>query len=230
MPIPIDTYHGHICEAIKTLRSSFLLLSHAQEQMDDGPSKHELLEDAGMQCRYAFLLAANALEAAGNALLLGLETSRALYDDLEKLPTLLKFEVVCMAEGKRLDRGHHSYGLIKEIVQCRNEFVHPKPRMAPYEPDGVESTLGVEVSRTKSRRYPKTFEFVIPEDAKNAIGDILGFLGWVLFDICEFGIEDGSMRLGRDSRVVTGDAVLFADEFGFDARTFGQGDSSERGS
>ena len=222
MSIPIDTYHGTMCEAIKTLRSSFLLLAHAEKKSDDDLTKHQLLEDAGMQCRYAFLLAANSLEAAANALILGLQTSQALYNDLEKLPTLLKFEVVCMAEGKRLDRGHHSYALINEIVQCRNEFVHPKPRIASYESDGDAKTEGVGVSRTKSRGYLKTLEFVTPEDARTAIGDILAFLGWVIFDTCQLGIEDGSKRLGCGSIIATGDAVLFAEEFGYDARTFGR--------
>ena len=220
--IQIDTYHGHMCEAIKSARSYFSLKEHAGKCRPDDPDRHNLMEDSGMQCRYAFLMATNSLEAAANALLKGLDISHALYGDLEKLSTLLKFEVVCIASGKKLDRDRDFFGRIKEIVRCRNEFVHPKPSLVPCGLAGDSKTLEPQLRRTKSRGYPLALEYLTPEHTKDAIGDILAFLSWVVFDICQCGIRDGAMALGCKSLCLSGDIDLFAREYGFDIRTFGQ--------
>jgi hypothetical protein len=131
--ITIDTYHEYMCEAFFALRSSLSSLDSAQTCEEDDSQGYWLCVDANMQCRYSFLLAANSLEAAANAMLLNLDTTPSLYYDLEKLPTLLKFEFLCMSLGKRLDRGNDLYAKIKEVVRCRNEFVHPKPRKATFQ-------------------------------------------------------------------------------------------------
>jgi len=149
------------------------------------------------------------------------DTSKSLYEDLEKLPTLLKFEVVCLALGKKLDRGQNIYGRIKEVVQCRNEFVHPKPQLSPIGRENFSEDIGVNLKRTKSSRYPLTFEYVTAQHAKDAIGNMLEFLSWIVFDTCQIELEDGSMRLGCGSRITPGDVLLFAEEYGFDVRTFG---------
>jgi hypothetical protein len=197
--IPIDTYHEHMCEAVSALRSGLEYLDEAEIHEEDDLEGDWLYRNSGILGRYAFLLAANSLEAAANALLIGLETSHALYADFEKLPTLLKFEVVCMAHGKKFDRSNSLYGRMKEIVQCRNEFVHPKPRMTTVEPtpDGHDSEI--KVKRTGTRNYPTSFSLLEPKHALNAIGDILQFVAWVTFDLLEFQIKKGSMCLGLDS-------------------------------
>lgn len=220
--ITIDTYHEFMCEAFSALRSGLSLLKEAEDREEDDAHRHWLYLEAGMQCRYAFLLAANALESAANALLLGLETSNALYNDFEKLSTLLKFEIVCMAHGKKLDRGNDLYAKIKEVVKCRNEFVHPKPRKATASltPNGKD--VEINVTRTKSRDYPTYFSMFELKHARQAVGDILYFLAWVVFDICEYSIKDGALRLGYESFGSSGSVILLADEYGFDTRTFGE--------
>ncbi len=150
--ITIDTYHEQMCEALCALRSGLRFYENASQLEEDDLEKGDLYLDAGMQCRYAFLLAANALEAAANALLLELDSSRALYEDLERLQTLLKFEVVCLAHGKKLDRGNALYGGIVDVVKCRNEFVHPKPRKTWVELTQDGSDVEISVSKTKNER------------------------------------------------------------------------------
>lgn len=220
--ITIDTYHEHMCEAFSALRSGLSFLQQAEEREEDDAEKHWLFLDAGKQCRYAFLLAANALEAAANALLLGLGTSRSLYEDFEKLQTLLKFEVVCLAHGKKLDRGNDLYARVKDVVKCRNEFVHPKPRKATGKltPDGRD--VEINIAKTKARCYPTALSLFEPRHALEAIGDILAFVSWIVFDVCEYDTQDGSMRLGHGSRISSGDVILLAEEYGFDARSFGE--------
>ena len=220
--ISIDTYHEHMCEAISALRSGLAYQHEAENREDDDLEGGWLYRNSGILCRYAFLLASNALEAAANALLIGLEISHSLYEDFEKLPTLLKFEVVCIAHGKKFDRSNSLYGRMKEIVQCRNEFVHPKPRKTTIEPtlDGLDTEI--KVKKTKTMGYPTSFSLFEVKHALDAIGDILRFVAWVTFDILELNIKDGSMCLGYDSMMSTGDVILLAEEYGFDARTFGE--------
>lgn len=220
--ITIDTYHEFMCEAFSALRSGLSYLKEAEDCEEDDAHRHWLYIEAGMQCRYAFLLAANALESAANALLLGLKTSNALYTDLEKLPTLLKFEIVCIALGKKLDRGNDLYAKIKEVVKCRNEFVHPKPKKATGSLTSDGKDVEINVARTKSRDYPTYFSIFEPKHARQAVGDILSFLAWVVFDTCEYSIKDGAMRLGYESFGSSGSVILLADEYGFDTRTFGE--------
>jgi hypothetical protein len=221
--ITINTYHEYMYEAFDSLRSGLELFREAEEcEEDDDLRKGWLYREAGIRCRYAFLLAANALEAAANALLLDLEISRALYEDFEKLSTLLKFEVVCMAHGKKLDRGNDLYGRMREIVQCRNEFVHPKPLKATGEltSDGLD--VEIKVKRTKKRGYPTSFSLFEPGHSRDAISDILRFVSWVVFEVLEFKIRDGSLRLGYGSMGQTGTVLSLAEEYGFDIRTFGE--------
>ncbi len=220
--ITIDTYHEFMCEAFSALRSGLSYFKSAEAHDEDDAHRHWLCVEAGMQCRYSFLLATNALESAANALLLGLETSRALYDDFEKLPTLLKFEVVCIALNKKLDRGNHLYSRIKEIVKCRNEFVHPKPRKAKGKLTSDGQDVEILVTRTKTRDYPTCFSLFEPKHALQAIKDILCFLSWVVFDICGHSVKDGVMRLGYGSFSGSGDIIILAKEYDLDIRTFGE--------
>ena len=93
--ISVNTYHEYMVEAFDALRVGLTKLAEAKEQEEDDHANNWLMISSNMQCRYAFLLAANALEAAANALLLGLGKPQSSYADLEKLPTLLKFEIFC---------------------------------------------------------------------------------------------------------------------------------------
>ena len=141
-----------MCEAFAALRLGLDALAEAKGREEDDHVMHCLWKSSGMQCRYAFLLAANALEAAANALLLGLDLNRSSYADLEKLPTLLKIETFCLAKGKALDRGNVLYARMRDVVKCRNEFVHPKPTKAygKLTDDGTDVEL--QVSRTNTRQ------------------------------------------------------------------------------
>ena len=218
----IDTYHEHMCEAIYALRSGLTFYKDAKQTEEDDLKWGWLYRNAVMQCRYAFLLAANALEAAANALLLELDTSRASYEDLEKLQTLLKFEVVCLTHGKKLDRGNALYGRVVDVVKCRNEFVHPKPRKTLVQLNADGSDMEIIVAKTKMKGYPTAFSNFDPNHAREAIGDVLAFISWIAFDVCQYSIDDGSLRLGFGSRRSTGDVTILAHEYGFDTRSFGE--------
>lgn len=222
--VAIDTYHQYMCEALHSLRSGLESKEQADELIGQGDTlgAYSWGVESGMRCRYAFLLAANALEAAANALLLSLDASRGVFEAAERLETLLKFELVCMARGKRLDRGNVLFAKLTEIVRCRNQFVHPKPNKVSILPTADGAEFEPDVPKTKTSGYPKSFGLFLPAHAQSAIGDILGFVAWVTFDILGLGLEEGSMHLGYGSCGSTADVTLLALEHGFDMRSFGE--------
>lgn len=220
--VKIDTYHEYMTEAILALRLGINSLLDATGDGHDDHHRHFVYVEANMQCRFAFLLAANAVESAANALILGSGVSRELYRDIEKIGTILKFEIFCMSKGKTLDRGNVLYAKMRDVVRCRNEFVHPKPRNAealiiPDKP-GVEFAI----KKTKTMKYPEYFSMFEPKHSVQAIGDILSFLSWVVFDVCQYGLDDGALVLGLGERGSSSNVCWLAHEYDFDVRTFGE--------
>jgi hypothetical protein len=200
----INYYSEFMCEAIRSFLYAEDLIDAAYELLDDDLEKVDLYSSAGIHSRYAFLISANALESAANALLLGIDTNRSIYKDLEKLGTLLKYEVFCMSSNKKLDRGNQLYSNVKEIVKCRNEFVHPKPKKVDY---GVDDNDQIDfiVPRTKNCNYPTYITMIEAKHVKQAISDILNF----------------AMLIGNGQLSVTGDIQTLKHEYCFDVRSFG---------
>lgn len=220
--ITINTYHEYMWEAFDSLQLGLQKLADSKNREEDDQETNWLAVSAGMYCRYAFLLAANALEAAANALILGMETSQASYSDLEKLPTLLKFEVFCLAKGKYLDRGNAMYARIKDVVRCRNEFVHPKPKKASFKLSDDGKEVEFQVPRTGTREHPTYYSIFEPSHACEAIGDILAFISWVVFDICAYEQKEGVLLIGCESYGSTGSITQVGSEYGFDLRSFNE--------
>ncbi len=207
-------------EAFDSLRLGLKNLADAKSRNEDDNVTNWQAVSAGMYCRYAFLLAANALEAAANALILGMKTSNASYSDLEKLPTLLKYEVFCLARGKELDRGNAIYARVKDVVRCRNAFVHPKPMNASFQLSGDGKEVEFRVPKTGTREHPTYYSIFEPNHACEAIGDILAFVSWVVFDVCAYEQKEGVMLIGYESYATTGSISLVGTEHGFDLRSF----------
>lgn len=168
--------------------------------------------------RYGFLLSSMALESGANALIKNISSTKSMYEDYEKLPTLLKYELFCMFHGKEIDRGNTKYQNVKNIINCRNEFVHPKPREAKVitSNDGDHFLSGKEYIAN----YPMYLNFIMLEHSISAIGDIANFTSWILFDICQLGIQKGFLILGLDSYSSTGSMYNIWNKRNFDRRVF----------
>ncbi len=129
--ISISTYHEYILEAIYCLRQGLSFFEHSKKIPADVGSDQSMLV-AEVHCRYSFLMIANSLEASANALLLSLQLDKEHYEELERPSTLVKFKIFCDFNGQRLNQGDIKYSRIKDLINCRNEFVHPKPKKATY--------------------------------------------------------------------------------------------------
>lgn len=218
----ISTYHEYILEAIYALRHGLAFYENAKQVPTDLGSDQSMLI-AEINSRYSFLMISNSLESAANALLLSLNLDKEYYEELERTSTLVKFKIFCDFLGKRLDPGDIKFGRIKDIISCRNEFVHPKPRKATCR-DNSTSEIKFEVKSTKNRNYPTYFSEIKPSHVLTALEDTLIFISWVCFDICKLGIQDGALKLGFGSYGSTADIDIIGYDYGikFDKRTFGQ--------
>lgn len=218
---PISTYHEYMTEAVFALLLG--LRMHKQALDDDSGSGSDHTGALGeVSCRYSFLIIANSLEAAANALLLSLNLEGDTYKDLEQINTLGKFKIFCNLLGFTLDRGDFRYGSVREIINCRNEFVHPKPRIVTVRVD-QRYNLEFDIKVTGMRKYPSYFSEIKPTHVLNALQDSLAFLSWVSFEVCGFEIEAGAFKLGFGSYSSPGDIYLIEEDHGivFDKRTFG---------
>lgn len=219
----ISTYHEYILEAIYALRHGLYFYEKAKEIPDDmGPDQSMYI--AEINSRYSFLMISNSLEAAANALLLSLNLDKEYYEELERTSTLVKFKIFCDFKGKRLDQGDIKFGRIKDIISCRNEFVHPKPREVNYGIDNLTSEIKFEIKMTKNRNYPTYFSEIKPSHVLTALEDTLTFISWVCFDICKLEIQDGAFMLGLGVYGSMADIDIISNDYEikFDKRTFGQ--------
>lgn len=212
----ISTYHEYLLEGIFILRQ---WIDHKSE-ISSG-TKNRIAE---INCRYSFLMFANSIEAAANSLILSLKRDNNFYEEIERLGTLLKFQIYCEVLGKGFDRSSVNYARLKELISCRNDFVHPKPRMVEYE---LKESFGVEykIKRSSSRSYPSYFSEINSEHAIFALQDTLNFMSWICFDTCGFDIREGAFKLGFNSFGSSGDLDILEEELGlmFDKRSLGIG-------
>ena len=208
IPITISTYHEYLLEAILSL--------------GEGLRRKGL--ESEIFSRYSFLMIANSLEAAANALLLDLNVESDYYEELEKLNTLMKFKTFCYFNKKKLNVGDVRFARIRDIISCRNEFVHPKPKQVDFNFDLKTNEIIFASSKTKNRNYPLYFSEIKSKHALTALEDTLSFVSWVCFDICKLKIDDGSLMLGLGSRSRTSDLTYLGEKYKikFDQRTFGE--------
>lgn len=181
---------------------------------------------AYLHTRYSFIMISNSIEAAANAFLISLNFNKEYYEELERLNTLLKFQIFCDLNGKRLNQEDVKYARIKEIINCRNEFVHPKPKIN-VNSTSDDSAIIYDFKKTKTRNYPLYFIMINPYQVIDALEDTLTFISWICFDICKFGIKEGAMKLGLDSTESRAEILDIGELYSrsFDRRSFGVDDS-----
>ena len=194
----ILTYHDYLSESVGSFTQGIKELKQIPESID-GNDRYYLEQAVKMRYKYSFLMIANSLEAAANALLSSLHFKAPQYDDIEKLSTMLKFELFCKFKSSDLERGNAKYGQIKQLITARNEFVHPKPKRIPYSINDQTNDIEYNVQYTKGHRYPLYLYNFEDKHVVNALHDVLDFIGWICFDICKLSIKDGSLLLGLNS-------------------------------
>jgi hypothetical protein len=210
---------GLLGEAIFAVVQAHRLKEGAMQMRTDGDDTHgpdSLLRDSGVLARYAFLLPCNALENSAYSVLANCgKLSQSLTDEIDKLNTFNKFEVFALVHGKLIDRGDGRYGKAKQVIKCRNELVHPKGLDVLMHPGFAKA----EPRLVGGREYPSAFDFGEVEQAVTMIGDILGFIGWVVFDVCRFSPKDGHTLINGAIQSWTSDLDVAHELWKYDLRS-----------
>lgn len=104
--------------------------------------------------RASILASALSVECVANCLLISLDTSRKLSDELDRMSPLSKIEVYLKLKSKpALDRGNLKVSKIADLISARNDFVHPKVK-------GIPATMSLPQDAGKEWMFPFSIDGV----------------------------------------------------------------------
>ena len=102
--------------------------------------------------RASILASALSVECVANCLLIALDTSQKLSDELDRMSPLSKIEVYLKLKSKpALDRGNVKVARIADLISARNDFVHPKVK-------GIPATMSMPRDAGKDWMFPFTID------------------------------------------------------------------------
>lgn len=116
-------------------------------------------------CRASISASVLALECFANALLQSLDISKKLREDLDRLPSISKIETYLqiLRAKNNIDHGDNRIQKAKELIQIRNQFVHPKTTKSDSEisepQDGNTHwivPMKLEISMYKELKIPRS--------------------------------------------------------------------------
>lgn len=144
-------------------------------------------EVAASLARSSVLATTLFVEACANTCLDMLALDTAFAGDVDRLPTLSKFDlfVRLYRAQRKIDRSRHEVQGVVELKRIRDSFVHPKGQRVIWDfwsPD--ESTS--RSPRTKATDLPKILSFCGHEDAPRAMNAAHSFLGYLFGELCGF--------------------------------------------
>jgi len=184
--------------------SIYLLYLACDLNFDD--FKDDIIHTCARSSALSSLLIA---ECAANCLIHSLELSASLYIEIEKLPTLAKFEFFLSQRfpKKGFDYGFKQVAAIKELLKLRNEYVHPKVEREKYEKIG-EGTWAADYGNTKILKIPYDIDIWQIKHSIFALKSVMDFLNLFLLDWCKMETSEIINILLIDEKVdVKGDWV-----------------------
>jgi hypothetical protein len=201
------------------------------------PGFLDLLADAAFQLRLArkaetyeqnrharasIIATAFSLESCANCLLDDLELSKTHAAELERLPPLAKFEIATRLAGKggAFDRGCHEVQVVHELIQLRNDFVHPrvsniKAEIGEFEDQDEYLALPIEftpVHRTASK-LPRAALFWSSLNAATAFQNASGFFRLLLVEWLQFDTDKIRSLFSHQAEAKIGDARVVMESY-----------------
>lgn len=176
------------------LEDSVVLAMRSENERD--------LEAIGTLARSSVLATALFVEACANTCLDMLALDRQFALDIDRLPTLSKFDlfVRLYRPKKKLERSRHQIQGVVELKQVRDSFVHPKGQRIIWEswsPDESSSRS----PRTKAAGLPRIPSYNHAEDAVRAMKAAHGFLKYFFSELCSFRPSHVSSLLLSEERI-----------------------------
>lgn len=164
--------------------------------------------------RASILTSALSVECVANCLLVDLDTSRKLSDELDRMSPLSKIEVYLQLKSKPpLDRGNRRVGKIAELITARNDFVHPKVKGIPAsikmpEDGGKEWLIPFKIEGTHHSQLeiPEVPMFWCADDALTVLRAIGDFFQYLFCTLLQSNKEEMSRMLV--SRIEAGEIQI----------------------
>lgn len=137
--------------------------------------------------RTSIVSSALVIESCANCLLSNLDIPKKLYEELDKLPVLAKYETYLrLNEISDFRRGDHKVERIAELIKLRNDFVHPKvnnikTEVGQLEDMGHQYEMPMELTgeQWESLKIPKRGLFWSADNAKNVLSCVSEFLVYI---------------------------------------------------
>ncbi len=176
-----DYYHHKVFEELLYDAVLLAYISSDERQKDDSTTRPNSL------ARASVLSSILTLECAANCCLAALPWSRALLDDVDKLPFLSKFELFLtgLKQQKTLDRGSLSVQHAIELKNLRNRYVHPKVRKFEWK-QASEREQVAEIGETPLLKIPFDVSIWEAAVAISALKATTGFFNYFFLDLCGF--------------------------------------------
>lgn len=148
--------------------------------------------------RASIISSALVIESCGNCLLSDLDIPKKLYEELDKLPVLAKYETYLrLNEISDFKRGDHRVERVVELIKLRNDFVHPKvnnikTEIGKLEDMGHKYLMPMELTgeQWKALKIPKRGLFWSADCAKAVLGCVSEFLVYIFSTLLNKSDDD----------------------------------------
>jgi hypothetical protein len=173
----------------------------------------------GRFSRFAIMSCAVAIEGVANVCFAELPFSWDFISNLERnLKTLDKYELfLFQLQGKRImDRGCNEVQRIKELIELRNDYVHPKKTPLSVTPNSA-SEFTVHCGRYNHLKIDKSYRTWKGGDGVSALRSVADFLNLFFLNWCKLEPRQitemlfSTLRVGerRTLLPIPGEIVLF---------------------
>jgi hypothetical protein len=169
---------------ITLLKDSFLFLELSEQNLNN-----DIISK--LYARTAILNMIFSLEAAANCCLDIHPCSKSLLNSIEKFSPIDKFEFLLTTRNpnKKIDRGSILIQSISELIQLRNQYVHPKPNRIETVFEPVEKNkfqFSSDDGKSNFLKIPKSVSSWSYDDAVKALHTIIDFYNHFFIDLCLF--------------------------------------------
>jgi hypothetical protein len=128
-----------------------------------------------------------SFECAANCCIGNLSRSRALLDDIDKLPFLSKFELFLtgLDHTKALDRGCLAVQHASELKRIRDQYVHPKVKKFEWKQTSEREQVA-DAGETPLLKIPVDMSVWEANVAVSALKASTSFFNYFFIDLCKF--------------------------------------------
>jgi hypothetical protein len=141
------------------------------------------------------------LESVANTCLESLEIESSVFDELDRLPVVAKFDIYLRTgfANRKLNRGLHVVAALRDLKILRDNFAHPKRQKIIWEAwSKKESTATCE--KTSVLGVSRDPSFWHPDEAIIVMRAVHDFVGYYFKALCKFNATQVASLLFSEAR------------------------------